>query len=226
MPRSPKSIVRALSRRARGVLHGVRRFRVKQIRFFSGLGDSGDLLYGLARSMKPEVCVEIGSARGKSACSIGLALQENGRGKLFAIDPHRSTDWNDSRSVDTFDVMRRNLERLKLTGQVEILRMTSVEAAKGWTTPIDMLFIDGDHSYAGVKRDWEMFVPHVREFGVVIFHDTIWDVRPPADWARPDMGVPRFVDELRQDGYPVLTIEQDCGVSLVQPVRGGIALQH
>ena len=52
------------------------------IPFASGLGDSVWVLYGLARSLKPEVCVEIGSSRGKSACYVGLALEENGKGKL------------------------------------------------------------------------------------------------------------------------------------------------
>jgi hypothetical protein len=38
------------------------------------------------------------------------------------------------------------------------------------------------------------------------------------------MGVPRFVEELRQQGYPVLTFERDYGVSLVQPRLSGIPL--
>ena len=40
------------------------------------------------------------------------------------------------------------------------------------------------------------------------------------------MGVPRFVNELRAAGYPVITIDQDYGVSLVQPCIGGIALSQ
>ncbi len=59
-----------------------REFYAETFDFQSGLGDSGWLLYGLARSMKPQVCVEIGSARGKSACAVGLALLRNGGGKL------------------------------------------------------------------------------------------------------------------------------------------------
>ena len=47
----------------------------------SGLADGAWLLYGLARSMRPEVCVEIGSALGKSAVFVGTALRENGNGK-------------------------------------------------------------------------------------------------------------------------------------------------
>lgn len=161
--------------------------------------------------MKPEVCVEIGSARGKSACFIGMALKENGHGKLFAIDPHEPTSWNDFQSIDTFEIIKSNLATLQVTNQVEIIRMTSEETAKGWTRQIDMIFIDGDHSYEGIKRDWELFVPYLTDFGVVIFHDTIWDLRPDPSWSRSDMGVPRFVDELRQQGYPVLTIDKDRG---------------
>jgi predicted O-methyltransferase YrrM len=37
--------------------------------------------------------------------------------------------------------------------------------------PIDLLFIDGDHTHQGVKRDWEMYSPLVRSGGLVVFHD-------------------------------------------------------
>ena len=36
---------------------------------------------------------------------------------------------------------------------------------------IDLLFIDGDHTYEGVKKDWEMYSPLVRSGGLVVFHD-------------------------------------------------------
>jgi cephalosporin hydroxylase len=35
----------------------------------------------------------------------------------------------------------------------------------------DVLFIDGDHSYAGVRSDWETYEPLVRPGGIVAFHD-------------------------------------------------------
>lgn len=35
----------------------------------------------------------------------------------------------------------------------------------------DLVFIDGDHSYAGVKEDWVMYSPLVRMGGLVAFHD-------------------------------------------------------
>jgi predicted O-methyltransferase YrrM len=217
-------VVRKLFKGARVANNLVQHARADRIPFFSGLGDSSNVLYGLARSMKPEVCVEIGSARGRSACFVGMALRENGFGKLYAIDPHARTQWNDNQSVDTFEIITRNLNTLGLADQVEIVRQTSHEAAQQWTRKIDLIFIDGDHSYEGVKKDWDLFVPHVREFGFVVFHDTLWNLRPDPKWSRADMGVPQFVEDLRRDGYPVLTIDRDCGVSLVQPKKGGVAL--
>jgi predicted O-methyltransferase YrrM len=202
-----------------------REFYTETFDFRSGLGDSSWLLYGLARSLRPKVCVEIGSARGKSACTIGLALRRNGGGRLYAIDPHSSTNWNDTDSVDSLTILNAHLRKAGVTEYVEVVRKTSAEAAVGWKEPIDLIFIDGDHSYEGVKKDWDLFVPHVSEFGVVVFHDTIWDLRPDPELSRTDMGVPRFVDELRAQGYPVITIDQNFGVSLVQPRIGGVKLR-
>jgi predicted O-methyltransferase YrrM len=40
---------------------------------------------------------------------------------------------------------------------------------------VDFLFIDGDHSYEGVKKDFEMYSPLVRKGGIIAFHDIIPD---------------------------------------------------
>jgi predicted O-methyltransferase YrrM len=198
------------------------RYRLVTRGFSTGMGESAWLLHGLVRSLKPEVCVEIGSAQGWSTCHIGLALRENFSGHLHAIDPHIPTRWNDVNAVDSLPVLQGNLRRFGFERCVTIIRHTSAEAARDWSRPIDFLLIDGDHSYEGVKRDWELFSPFLRPFAVAVFHDTTWDIHGQC---RPDMGVPQFVDELRLAGYPVITLDRDCGLSMVQPVRAGTPLQ-
>lgn len=36
---------------------------------------------------------------------------------------------------------------------------------------LDLLFIDGDHTFEGARKDWEMYAPLVRPGGLVVFHD-------------------------------------------------------
>jgi predicted O-methyltransferase YrrM len=203
-----------------------RRLRYLQsINFQSGIGDSGWLIYGLVRATKPTICVEIGSARGKSTCFTALGLQHNGAGTLYAIDPHIKTNWNDTDSMETWPIIQRNLRTLGLEQEVNLIRSISEEAVKSWKLPIDLFFIDGDHTYSGVKRDFELFLPYMRPHGLILFHDTDWDLHPIAGRERSDMGVPQFVEELRLQGYPVITSFRDCGLTVLQPVVNGISLQ-
>ena len=58
--------------------------------------------------------------------------------------------------------------------------------------PIDFLFIDGDHSYEGAGRDFELYASMVRPGGLVMFHD----VRHSQEPGR--IGVERLFDELSE----------------------------
>jgi cephalosporin hydroxylase len=43
---------------------------------------------------------------------------------------------------------------------------------------LDLLFIDGDHTYGGVRSDYQMYLPLIRPGGLVAFHDIVktqWD---------------------------------------------------
>jgi predicted O-methyltransferase YrrM len=55
---------------------------------------------------------------------------------------------------------------------------------------LDYLFIDGDHRYMGVKKDFEMYSPLVREGGMIAFHD----IAPKDDME----SVPKFWQEIKK----------------------------
>jgi len=67
---------------------------------------------------------------------------------------------------------------------------------------LDFLFIDGDHTYEGVKRDFEMYSPLVRSGGIVAFHDIV--PGPPENVG----GVPVFWSEIKHR-YRYLEIVRD-----------------
>jgi predicted O-methyltransferase YrrM len=56
---------------------------------------------------------------------------------------------------------------------------------------LDFLFIDGDHSYEGVKQDFELYSPFVRTGGIIAFHDIL----PRPEF--PNIEVYRLWNELK-----------------------------
>jgi len=67
---------------------------------------------------------------------------------------------------------------------------------------LDLLFIDGDHTYEGVKMDFEKYSPLMSPGGVVGFHDIV-----PGPEASVG-GVPRFWGEFKEK-FPVTEIVAD-----------------
>jgi len=192
----------------------------------SGLGDHVYCLYGLARSLAPEVVVEIGSARGRSTCALALACRQNGRGKVYAIDPHNVNDWTESGTGgQTLPFLRERLHDYELEDWCEIIRGESKDASQKWCRPIDLLFIDGDHTLEGVRQDFEQFSPWLRANGLVVFHDTAWPYAADPEGYRgafpKQLGVHVFMNELREAGYHSVCVASHPGLSILGPRIGG-----
>jgi predicted O-methyltransferase YrrM len=191
----------------------------------SGFGDFAFIMYSLVRSAKPDVVVEIGSAYGKSTCYIASALQRNHRGKLYSVDPHEKTSWNDGdETVDTFRIVSKRLSEMRLNPYVEILRNYSNKVCQIWNRKIDILLLDGAHGYEDVKADFYGFLPHLKPDSLIVFHDTMWEYHRNSSWYRVDQGVPRVVQELLVKGYPVVTLRESWGLSILQNSPGGFCL--
>jgi predicted O-methyltransferase YrrM len=194
-----------------------------KVEWRSGLGEALYTLYGLVRTLRPAAIIEIGSSRGKSTCAMALACRENRKGKVYAIDPHIANYWSDQETANTsFDFLLQRLRIYGLRDWCEVIRKTSGDALKvPPVTKVDFVFIDGDHSYEGVKLDFELCQPLLSEHALVLFHDSTWGYFPDDPNCRPGLGVPKFLDELRQSGYEAVTLFSPPGLTILQPVRGG-----
>lgn len=65
--------------------------------------------------------------------------------------------------------------------------------------PLDLLFIDGDHTYEGVRQDFEIYAPLVRDGGLIVLHDIVPGAPGIGRWAPGHRvgHVPRFWQEIR-----------------------------
>lgn len=192
----------------------------KDVDWRSGLVVGHQVLYSLVRVLRPKTIVEIGSARGLSTCAMSLACRQNGSGKVFAIDPHDRNSWAEGEG-SSLDFLNARLRDYELTDWCNILQSYSTRAAEGWSQQIDLLFIDGDHTYEGVSQDFELFRHYLTDRSIVIFHDTLWEYQKEDPYYRTDMGVPRFLAKLKMDGYQSVTLFVPCGLTLLYPKVGG-----
>lgn len=73
---------------------------------------------------------------------------------------------------DLLDIHRGNLKEAGFADRSEQIAGDSATVGKAWDGgPIDLLFIDDDHSYEGCKRSIAAWVKHVKKGGFVVFHD-------------------------------------------------------
>ena len=112
--------------------------------------------------------VEIGSWKGRSTTWLAAGARLAGQ-RVHAIDPHRHS--REYPEAETLVEFLDNLARNGLADVVDPLVMTSEEAAAHIAGPVELLFIDGDHSYEAVRRDAELWLPRLIEGGTVMFHD-------------------------------------------------------
>ena len=150
------------------------------------------LLLELSQSLGSNpVVVEIGSYLGASACFLAEGIKQQD-GKVYAVDTWTNLAMSEG-SRDTYKNFLQNIEPLKYW--IIPLKGLSVDIAKKINQQIDLLFIDGDHSYQGIKADLQAWLPKVKENGIVVFHDYSWaegvrqavkeDVFPlQVDWGR------------------------------------------
>jgi len=120
--------------------------------------------------------VEIGSFKGKSTVMLAKVASHYDLGPVTAIDPHNSPillDQQGNPGASSYKDFLHSIEAAGVTPYVESRLAYSAEVATAWNQPIRILWIDGDHSYEGARRDLDGFLPHLVPFGVLAFHDAL-----------------------------------------------------
>lgn len=173
---TPAQAVEAAFAAADGPLH------ISPLQLRSELAD----FVGLVRGEQPKRVLEIGTGVGGTLYL--LAWASDPQAHILSLD------------LRVYPTERRRLYRTFATGQrrLEVFEADShLDATRARVAgffrqrPLDVLFIDGDHGYESVRRDYELYGPLLGDGGLVAVHDIV-------EGTPERVGdVPRFWRELR-----------------------------
>jgi hypothetical protein len=134
-----------------------------------------EVISKLLADIKPQTTAEIGCANGGSTQVIAEALEQNGQGHHFAVDPFQASYWKNAGKIR---VSAANLSH-RVTFHDEY-----PERIFHTLPELDFVFIDGSHLFDFTIIDFVMSDRRLKVGGIMGFHDT---------WMGAVRGVLRFV---------------------------------
>ena len=170
--------------------------------------------FELIARLRPRVIVELGTYSGSSFAAFCQAVEAcELEAKCFGIDL-----WEGDIHMGKFDeeLFREVSSYLAshYPGVAQLVRKDFNEAVELFANDsVDLLHIDGTHTFEAVSNDFNTWLPKVSERGVVLFHDinvTLENTGP----ASRHFGVRRFFDGVK-DRYPHFTFEHCWGLGVL-----------
>ena len=147
------------------------------------------------RRHRPGTVVEIGSYCGATTSILAETLRQLGHGRVYALDLFSRSSGGSHHVPGYSKIFDETMQPYR--GWFEKVEGDSKTIP--WNQPIDVLFIDGDHSEEGVRADLIKYMPYIKPGGLVFLHDYI-------DVPQDNSLVKRAVDStvLRDPAYRIM----------------------
>lgn len=163
--------------------------------------------FWVVEEARPRTLVELGSHHGTSYLAFCQSVVRCGYDtRCFAVDTWQG-DEHSGFYGDEVHAALHALNEQHYSGFSQLMRMTFDDALGYFDDgSVDLLHIDGLHTYDAVRHDFETWLPKMSERGVVLFHDTMVRER--------DFGVWKLWAELRER-YPAFEFQHAHGLGVL-----------
>jgi hypothetical protein len=187
-----------------------RRYRHRNIGSWSGhLAFANDLIVAI----RPSLIVELGTHWGEAYFTFCQTVQEEGLSSLcYAVDHWLGDEHAGHYGEEVFDDVRQYNERYY--GQFSYLLRSSFDDAlpQFSDSSIDLLHVDGLHTYEAASNDFRKWLPKVRPGGIVLLHD----ICPKHE----EFGVWRVWDEIRAEFRDTFEFHHSWGLGVLRKDGG------
>lgn len=185
--------------------------------------ENGDLGLGLLHysfiiNNKPKNILVVGSKKGFIPAVIAKACRDINHGHVDFVDAAYGNEDGDEKSwLGTGFWKKSNPKKhfaqlMGIEKYIDTHVMTSAEfAKKNKTKKYQYIYIDGDHSYSGVKKDYALFFPKLEKNGLILFHDILG----MGDTKINNFGVHKFWKEIKKDKVNIMYPE-NVGLGILQ----------
>lgn len=149
--------------------------------------------FWLIENLKPDLLVELGTHSGNSYFAFCQAIASNQLPtRCFAVDTWKGDEHASFYEGAVFqEVSRYNEQNYRSFSK--LLRSTFDEAVSQFKdSSIDLLHIDGLHTYEAVKHDFDTWRSKVSSRGIILFHDTAVKERGFGVWQLWEEIVPQY----------------------------------
>jgi hypothetical protein len=152
--------------------------------------------------------VELGTYKGNSFYSFCQAVKDaRYDAKLYAVDTWQGDEHGGFYEDDVFKIVQEIKKEFYDDLKIKLLRGKFDDAVCEFEDDsIDLLHIDGLHTYEAVKHDFETWFPKVKKTGTILLHDICI--------ARDDFGVNKFWEELHGQ-YNKIEFHQSYGLGVL-----------
>jgi predicted O-methyltransferase YrrM len=164
--------------------------------------------YDLIRNLEPETFVELGTYYGSSMSSFAQGVKDgNLSTKIYAIDSWEGDENAGFYGNYVYEHTQALVKKYYPELNINLVKKYFDKALMDFEDKsIDIIHIDGLHTYEAVKKDYQDWLPKMKTDGVMLFHDIFVE----------EHGVKDFWTELKSNpDYRTIEFPQSCGLGVL-----------